>query len=145
MQSSVYPLERVLPHGEGMRLIDEIISFDSEAKELVSAFTARKEWPMNVTAIEFMAQTAAALAGHADIESGYDGPPKPGFLLGTRKMELAVARFEVGRRYFVRAKNVFTDGMAASFECRVESESGEVLASATLNAVRPDELDENML
>lgn len=139
MPASSYRLEDILPHRPPMRLIDEVVSFDEATRELVAASTIRKEWCENWAAIELMAQTAAALAGISDRLKGHDGPPRPGFLLGTRRLTFAIPAFEVGKRYLVTAKNVFGDDEAASFECSVRD--GEtVVARATLNAFRPKDV-----
>ncbi len=148
MQASSYRVEDLVPHRGRMVLIDEVVSFDEGGRALVAAFAARREWSENWAAVEYMAQAAAALAGIVDRLGGYDGPPKPGFLLGTRRLELALERFEPGRRYLVRAANVFSDAESASFECEITDESGASLARATINAYRPSDtapLRENLV
>lgn len=139
MQASSYPVESLVPHRAPMSLLDEIVSCDMEGGTLSAAFCARREWAENWSAIEYMAQAAAALAGAADRAGGYDGPPKPGFLLGTRKLELDFERFEPGKRYMAKAKSVFIDEAAGSFECEIVDED-RVLARATLNAYRPPDI-----
>lgn len=132
-------VEDLIPHRAPMALIDEVVSSDLAAGSLVAAFAARREWCENWAAIEYMAQTAAALAGAADLAAGHTGAPRPGFLLGTRRMDLAIDRFTPGKRYLCTAKLAFSDASAASFECAVE-DAGKVVASATLNAFRPDDV-----
>ena len=122
-----------------MVLIDEIVSFDREGESLVAAVTVKREWCESWVAIEFMAQTAAALAGLADRAGGYEGPARPGFLLGSRRLDLRLERFEVGRRYLVTAVCNFSDAEAASFDCTIE-DGTEMVAQATLNAYRPDDV-----
>jgi len=139
MQVSSYPVDSLVPHRQPMSLLDEIVSFDMAEGTLSAAFSARREWAENWSAIEYMAQAAAALVGAADREGGYDGPPKPGFLLGTRKLELDFPRFEPGRRYVATARSVFVDGAAASFDCEI-LDGERVLARATLNAYRPEDI-----
>lgn len=139
MPASSSELEDLLPHRPPMTLIDEVVAFDVESRSLTAAVTARREWCENWVAIELMAQTAAALAGRFDRESGYQGPPRPGFLLGTRKLDLRIPRFEPGRRYLIKATNVFADSEAASFDCEI-TDAGEAVATATLNAYRPEDM-----
>ncbi len=138
------PLEELLPHRAPMILIDEVVSFDLAAAEpsLTAAVTAKPQWCENWVAIEFMAQTAAALVGLADRAAGFEGAPRPGFLLGTRKLELKLERFEVGRRYLITAKNTFQDAQAASFSCEIAAADApsDILATAALNAFRPDDI-----
>ncbi len=139
MQVSSYRLEDVLPHRPPMVLLDEIVSVDEEERSIVTAATIRPEWSENWSAIELMAQAAAALAGVFDRISGHNGPPRPGLLLGARRLSLGVPSFEVGRRYFVTARNVFSDDESASFECTVR-DGDAVLASTTINAYRPSDV-----
>jgi predicted hotdog family 3-hydroxylacyl-ACP dehydratase len=119
-----------------MALIDEVVSVDLSKGTIVAAFAARREWSENWAAIEYMAQAAAALVGAADRAKGYSGAPRPGFLLGTRRLELSLARFEPGKRYEARAKSVFADADSASFECEI-ADGAVIVARATLNAFRP--------
>lgn len=140
MPVSSYRLEDVLPHRPPMVLLDEIVSVDEKDRSLVATATARGEWSENWSAIELMAQAAAALAGVFDRASGSDRPARPGLLLGTRRITFAVPSFEVGRKYTVTARDVFSDAESASFECTVR-DGDAVLASAVLNAYRPSDLD----
>lgn len=133
------PLETLVPHRETMLLIDEVASCDYGKGELVAAFSARRGWCENWAAIEYMAQGAAALAGIADRQEGWQGAPRPGFLLGTRKLELDFERFEPGRRYTVHVQNAFRDADAASFVCEIFDGEKRV-AAATLNAYRPPDV-----
>lgn len=122
-----------------MVLIDEIVAFDPAEGSLTAAVVARREWCENWVAIELMAQTAAALAGKVDRAEGYAGPARPGFLLGTRRLELAIDRFEVGERYLITAKCAFSDAETASFDCEV-TRNGQTVAKASLNAYRPQDV-----
>ena len=139
MPVSSSPLDDVLPHRRPMVLIDEIVSFDPDAGALTAAVTAKREWCENWVAIEFMAQTAAALAGKVDRAEGYEGPARPGFLLGTRRLELDIDRFVVGERYLVKAKCAFSDAETASFDCAIV-QGDRTVAKASLNAYRPQDV-----
>lgn len=143
MPASSLPLDEVLPHRPPMVLIDEIVSCDLKAGTLSAAVTVRREWCENWVAIEFMAQTAAALAGTVDRAEGYTGPARPGFLLGTRRLDLDLDRFEVGARYLITATCAFVDAETASFECEI-TRDGRTVAKATLNAYRPSDVQEFM-
>ena len=139
MPASSYRLEDILPHRPPMVLLDEVLSVDEKDRSLVASATIRPEWRENWSAIELMAQAAAALAGVFDRVSGSSRTARPGFLLGTRRIKFAVPAFEVGRTYLVTAKDVFSDAESASFECTVR-DGDEVVASAVLNAFRPDDV-----
>lgn len=136
MQQS-YSVVDLIPHRPPMALIDEIVDLDIEARRLTAAFTVRPEWTGNWVAIEYMAQTAAALAGVFDRLENADRPARPGFLLGTRRLSLNLPRFELGARYLATASCEFADAEAASFACAILTEAGEEVASAILNAYRP--------
>ena len=143
MQALSCRLEDLLPHRPPMVLIDEIVSFDRGTETLVAAFEARRDWSESFAAIEFMAQTAAALVGIVDREQGLSVAAKPGFLLGSRRMELRFDHFEIGKRYLVRATCLFNDVQTASFECAIEDD-GQIIASATISAYRPDDIESFM-
>lgn len=136
MPVSSLQLDGLVPHRPPMRLVDRVVSFDAASRTLVAEAVGRREWGENWAAVEIMAQTAAALAGACDRESGYTGAARPGFLLGTRKLELGFDRFEPGARYEVRAAVAYTDDESASFDCELLRD-GVRIASATLNAYRP--------
>ncbi len=124
-----------------MVLIDGIESVDLENGVLIAYVDIREEWKANHVAIEYMAQTSAALAGARDRAEHPDAPAKPGFLLGTRRLTLDLPSFVVGRRYRIKAVNEFSDGATASFRCEI-LDGGTVVASAILNAYRPDDITE---
>ena len=145
MHPSFSSLEDLIPHRHDMVLIDEVVSCDLAASSLTAAVTIKPQWRENWAAIEFMAQTAAALAGAADRAAGWQGEPRPGFLLGTRKLELFIDRFVVGRRYTITAYNSFFADGAANFECKI-FDGAAVVAKAAINAFRPDTINpENMV
>ncbi|MGN0845791.1 MAG: 3-hydroxylacyl-ACP dehydratase [Kiritimatiellia bacterium] len=145
-----WSLEDLLPHRPPMVLIDAIESFDAETKTLTArvAITPGQIFHFgeldgvpNWVAIEYMAQTSAALAGRYDREVAPEKPSRPGLLLGTRKLDLRLARFEAGKTYHVTATNAFWDADAAAFECAIRDDAGEVVATATLNAYRPPDFE----
>ena len=146
-----FPLEDLLPHRPPMVLIDGVESFDAAAMRLVARVTIREDQLFyveggvpNWVAIEYMAQAAAALVGYHDKLLAPDRPVRPGLMLGTRKLDLRLARFEAGKTYHIMAENVFNDADAASFACRIEDETGETVATATLNAYRPPNMEQFM-
>ena len=146
-----FSLEDLLPHRPPMVLIDEVESFDFENKRLVARVTITEKQLFytaggvpNWVAIEYMAQAAAALVGYHDKHLAPDLPVRPGLMLGTRKLDLKLARFEAGKTYRIVAENVFNDADAASFACRIEDEAGETVAAATLNAYRPPDMEQFM-
>ena len=148
MTTSV-PLEELIPHRPPMVLIDAVESFDAAAKRLVARVTiganqlfSGPDGVPNWVAIEYMAQTAAALVGLYDKVTAPGAPARPGLLLGTRRLDLKLDRFEMGKSYRITAENVFSDADAASFACSIEDETGETVATATLNAYRPSDMEQ---
>ena len=146
-----FSLEDLLPHRPPMVLIDEVESFDFENKRLVARVTITEKQLFytaggvpNWVAIEYMAQAAAALVGYHDKHLAPDLPVRPGLMLGTRKLDLKLARFEAGKTYRIVAENVFNDADAASFACSIEDEAGETVATANLNAYRPPDMEQFM-
>lgn len=146
-----FSLEDLLPHRPPMVLIDEVESFDFENKRLVARVTITEKQLFytaggvpNWVAIEYMAQAAAALVGYHDKHLAPDLPVRPGLMLGTRKLDLKLARFAAGKTYRIVAENVFNDADAASFACSIEDEAGETVATANLNAYRPPDMEQFM-
>ena len=143
------PLEELLPHRPPMVLIDAVESFDAESKSLVARVTIGEkqlffdgEGVPNWVAIEYMAQTAAALVGYYDKHVAPGQPARPGLLLGTRKLDMKLERFEAGKTYRIVAENAFSDSDAASFVCRIDDETGATVATANLNAYRPPDMEQ---
>ena len=137
MQVSSWKVEDLIPHRPPMVLIDNIESVNLESSSLVASFTAKEQWRGNWFAIEYMAQTAAALAGAFDKVSDDGARGRPGLLLGTRRLELGIAEFVPGVHYFVKAVREYVDGDSAAFACEIWAAGGEsksAKCTATLTA-----------
>ena len=138
MPASSLKVEDLVPHRPPMVLIDAVESVDLPSATLVASFTAREEWSGNWFALEYMAQTAAALAGAFDKAAG-EAACRPGVLLGTRRLDLGIARFVPGAKYCVKAVREYEDGDSAAFSCEIRESgdgSGSSACSATLTACR---------
>lgn len=139
MPASSWKVEDLIPHRPPMVLIDGIESVDLDSCTVVASFTAREEWRGNWFALEYMAQTAAALAGVFDRAAGLPAG-RPGFLLGTRRLDLGLEEFVPGMKYRVKAVREYEDGDSAAFACEIrEFDAGDDAPSctATLTAYRP--------
>ena len=137
MPASSWRVEDLVPHRPPMVLIDGIESFDPETPALVATFAGRAEWRGNWSAIEYMAQAAAALAGALGRVSGDGGEARPGLLLGTRRLELGIDGFVPGERYFVKAVRDYEDGDSAAFACELWRQGAPAArCTATLAAHR---------
>jgi 3-oxoacyl-[acyl-carrier-protein] synthase-1 len=142
------PAADVLPHDPPMVLID---GFDpaSFSEERLSAFVdVDEDSPFyddalggvpSVFALEYMAQTMAALVGLRRRRQRQ--PPRIGFVLGSRSLKIGVDRFRSGTRYRIDAEMVFTDGSFASFDVRITAPDGSEAARGRINAFEPDDGD----
>ena len=133
-------VEDLIPHRPPMVLIDAIESVELSENKLVASFTAREEWRGNWFALEYMAQTAAALAGAFDRASNENAAVRPGFLLGTRRLDLGLPEFEPGSKYLVLAVREYEDGDSAVFSCEIrefDASDCSRKCTATLTAYRP--------
>ena len=137
----------LLPHRPPMVLIDGVEVFDPEAKRVVVSVKIDDSNPFfsdggvpSWVAIEYMAQASAALVGLRDQLLAPDCAPRAGMLLGTRRMDVGLSRFEAGETYHASAECVFEDSDAASFQCEIRDAADRVVASAALNAYRPPDM-----
>ena len=139
MPASSWKVEDLIPHRPPMVLIDVVESVDLATSTAVARFTAREEWRGNWFALEYMAQTAAVLAGATDKAAGLP-TGRPGFLLGTRRLDLGLEEFVPGIEYEVKVVREYEDGDSAAFACEIRpvgsAESGPSCI-ATLTAYRP--------
>ena len=70
-------------------------------------------------ALEYMAQTMALLVGLHRRRKGL--PPQVGFVLGSRRLEIAVPCFQCGAHYRVRAACTYQDEEFGSFDCEIRT------------------------
>lgn len=89
-------------------------------------------------ALEYMAQAAALFIGRIRGEEGL--APRIGFVIGTRRMEIAVPVFLPEARYGVHVACSYHDESFGSFECSVTDADGAVIASAQMTAFQPEEV-----
>lgn len=133
----------LLIHRPPMVLLADVISVDGNgsAKAVAdvsegSMFCDRELGGVPAcVAIEYMAQTVALVVGENRRSKGE--PPKVGFLLGTRKMDVAIPAFKCDVRYEIEAKCAYVDDEFGSFDCTIADQSGEVVATASLTAFQP--------
>lgn len=131
-------ISAVLPHDAPMIVIDRIVAHDvdSVTTELVvddrhmffdQSANALPSWVV----IEIMAQSVAASAGLIALQE--DRPIIAGFLLGTRKLDLAESWIPVGACVRTRVASQFSaaEGLAA-FNCETYVDDA-VFASGIIN------------
>lgn len=141
-----YNLEKILPHNHPMILIDKLEEVNLE-EGFVSAsvtITTDKIFYDNTiqgidayVGIEFMAQTIACFSYFKFGQKS----SKIGFLLGTRAYKCDIERFEQGKTYLIRAKELYSDSELVSFECFIYNEN-KAVANAVVNAYQPDNAEE---
>lgn len=140
-RAALYPAADVLPHGEPMRLIEEIVEYSRErivACAEVRADSLFCEVATGVPAwvgIEYMAQTVAAYSGIEEVQQ--QRAPSIGLLLGSRNYEAAVAHFSVGARLEIVATLLHRDAdNLVAFHCEILQDAAPV-ARADIKAYRP--------
>ncbi|MEM6958087.1 MAG: hypothetical protein AAF411_03585 [Myxococcota bacterium] len=128
-------LER-LPHAGPMRFIDSIEAVEDGGRTIVTRIHVRPDFIMAeggqvspLVAVEFFAQSAAALMAHRSAAA--KAPKVSGALLGTRSLECSGA-ISVGDLLECRATEVFGAGALAQFECTLRRD-GELLAKGSIN------------
>ena len=140
-------INSLVPHRAPMLAVDAVDEVDIAGKRVVaharidsgSPFfdgTGVPAW----AAVEYMAQAAALLVGLRDRTLAPGENPRPGLLLGTRRLELSADRFAIDADYRISAVCEFEDADAAAFRCEMADAAGAVVASATLNAYRPPDM-----
>ena len=116
-------ITELLPHRGKAVLLRRVVAHDAETTtcevdpaDSVLWRSADGSVPATV-ALEYMAQTIAAHGGLSDREAGREA--RPGFFLGSRRLDLGVSRFEPGVLLEVTARHLRgTAGMLA-FDCAV--------------------------
>ena len=135
----------LLPHRPPMTLLTQPISVVTRGEATAVADTSPRcifydpelKGVPACAALEYMAQTMALAVGAEHRRKGL--PPKIGFVLGTRRLEVKVAAFENGKRYGTAAKCVYADDEFASFDCVITDPDGVTVATASLTAYQPPE------
>ena len=139
------PVTELVPHRDGMLLIDELL--DDSVEVVQAALTVRSDLlflqPEGLPAwvgVELMAQTVAAWAGLRRLERGEE--ILLGFLLGTRKYECDVPFFPLGARLVMSAhQEMVSEQGLAVFICTIALD-GKVVARASVNAFQPPNVQE---
>jgi predicted hotdog family 3-hydroxylacyl-ACP dehydratase len=143
-------IHTLLPHSGPMVLLDRVVAVDDES--LCAEVRLRRDSLFCVdeavgawVGLEYMAQAIGAYAGYRARRRGE--PVRIGYLLGTRHYVCRKPRFAAGSRLQIHVKRLWQgeDGLA-SFDCRIEDESG-VLARAQLTVFQAaaGELEMNRL
>ncbi len=135
-----YTVADVVPHKEGMILLDSILSCDDE--ELTAQVSIGKStlflndedcvpaW----VGIEYMAQAVAAWSGVQGRNKGQGATI--GYLLGARKYRSYCSVFPLGSVLTIHIKRHYQEGDFGVFECKICADG--LLAEAALNVYQPE-------
>jgi predicted hotdog family 3-hydroxylacyl-ACP dehydratase len=125
-----------------MRVVERVLAADDSSVETVS--TVRETWPTvehgharTLMLIELVAQSAAALVGW--VERDNDSPNRHGYLVGVPCAEIRRPLVAVGTVLHCHVKVTQAIENYRGFEARVVDEDGNEFATATIQAIRPDE------
>lgn len=144
MSATVDSLLALLPHRPPMVMLSDVVSVDGQQGTAIAVADVSGESIFfdpalggvpACAAIEYMAQTVALIVGDRHRRNGET--PKVGFLLGTRKLDVAIPAFLARTRYEVSANCIYTDDEFASFDCTIADADGKTIATATLTAYQP--------
>lgn len=138
------PLAELLPQAAPMVLLTDYDVPESDSA-VVARVAVSPESPFydpaeggvpGCVALEWMAQAMALCTGIYRRRRGL--PPKIGFVLGSRRLEVSVPAFPCGAEYAVKAECSYFDESFGSFDCSVVDASGAVVASGRLTAFQPE-------
>ena len=140
---SEYSVAELVPHSGKMSLLDNIIEYRdgwlrAEVCITVESTFADEQGVPAWIGLEYMAQAVGAYSGWLERLKG--GPPKLGFLLGTRKYLCSTDYFAIGTTLTltVQLEMEAANGLNV-FKCDLQGEGVE--ASANLNVFQPDDPD----
>jgi len=132
------PVAELVPHADGMLLLDRVLAH--EATHTVCATSADRS-PLFANAdgsvpswvgIEYMAQCAAV---HGELANRRRGEaPRPGLLLGARRIAIHRDAFAKGDPLEVTARHHMGESGLVAFDCSIRSvSSGETLIEGRVN------------
>ena len=144
------PVE-LLPHRPPMIVISAVEAVDIDDGTLTARVDVHQEDILyqesfggvpSYAAIEYMAQAIGCFVGYYDLSQGKK--PGVGFVLGTRKLEVLAPVLKKGESYLIDVKSLFCDETIASFDCKIKNKDNNLVATAILNAYRPDDIEHFM-
>ena len=105
-------IEALLPHRNGMKLIDSIIEVNKEGA--VSESTVTKKWPLikgdsinPIVLIELVAQTAGICIGWEELKKKGKNPEGKGWLVGVKEAFFYCETIPLGSQIITDVKKVF--------------------------------------
>ncbi len=134
-------IEDLLPHRDGMLLIDEILAVDTE--QAVTRAVVSEQWPLfsgqgvsTLIAVELVAQTAGICNGWVSRQRHGDDFSRRGWLVGVKKADFAGDTLPLGSEVVTTARNgyKFESFREASGTVRLGS---QIIARVTLQLFQP--------
>ncbi len=127
-------IEDLLPHREGLLLIDEILAVDTERAVTRAVVTER--WPLfsgkgvsTLIAVELVAQTAGICNGWINRQRHGDDFSRRGWLVGVKRADFAADTIALGGEVVTTARNGY------KFESFREASGAVRLGSRTIARV----------
>ncbi len=143
----------LLPQKAPMAFITAIESVDFDTQKMITRIDVHQsdllfQKNMNgvpgCVALEYMAQSIACYIGAQDIHTTGETKAVAGFIMGSRDLHVMIPVFNVDESYYVHVQSMFCDANIASFECNIYDANNNLVASANLNAFRPDDINNFM-
>lgn len=140
-----FPAARELaPHDPPMLFVDELLDWTPDSLEAVYRVSTDNPFYMPgrglpaYVGFEIMAQSMSVHDGVTRMRAGESGP-QLGFLLGARRFTARHDWLQPGELLVIKVDAVINQGELRAFDCRIETESGEEIATAELKVFRPDD------
>lgn len=137
MTSQFPAIGELIPHSDAMSLLDRVLEHAPEfticrVDVRRSALFADADGSVpSWLGLEYIAQCAAVHGGLAARDRGE--PPRPGLLLGSRRLRLHADRFEADSPLEVTARHHRGESGLVAFDGTVRNSQGEVLAEGRIN------------
>jgi len=132
------PIAELVPHADGMLLLDRVLEHRmthtvcATSADRSALFANADGSVPSWVGIEYMAQCAAV---HGELTHRSRGEaPRPGLLLGSRRVEIHADVFTAGDPLEVTARHHLGESGLVAFDCSVRSASGgETLVEGRVN------------
>ena len=143
----------LLPQKAPMAFITAMESVDYDEQKMVTRidihdtdllFQKNINGVPSCAALEYMAQSIACYIGAQDIHVMGETKAVAGFIMGSRDLHFMISKFNVNESYYVHVQSLFCDNNLASFECEIYDSNNMLVAKGSLNAFRPDDINNFM-
>lgn len=113
MSSTAFDLDQLIPHRDGMRLIDRLVAVNR--RWAVTEATPTHRWPLqqaghigSLVAVEISAQTAGILVGYQERQRKGETLHGKGWLVGIKNAAFHQQRFRIGQTIRTHARRGFS-------------------------------------